>query len=73
MDSEIDVEGRMNVDQTDVVVKGDAYEDQEDCDVFLKMDVLELFSIVIIKMSMMSVKMMRRVMIYMSSRHWNMI
>ena len=32
----------MDVDQTDVVAKGDVYEDQKDCDVLLKVDVLGL-------------------------------
>ena len=32
----------MNVDHTDVVVKDDVYESQEDCDVLLDVDVLGL-------------------------------
>ena len=32
----------MNVDQADVVVKDDVYEDQDNCDVLVEVDVLKL-------------------------------
>ena len=39
---EREVEGLNDENQEDVVVNGDVYEEQEDCDVLLEVDVLEL-------------------------------
>ena len=33
------------MNQEDVVVRGDVYEDQEDCDVLLEVDVLERYQL----------------------------